>query len=47
MNIMFVLHSKHAFSDALEGVALEHFSLTPIAYLQPFFYASVLTLYLI
>ena len=45
MNIMFVLHSKHAFSDALEGVASKIFSLGPLAYLQhPSFYASVFDL---
>ena len=26
MNVMFVLHSKHAFSDALEGVASKSFA---------------------
>ena len=45
MSIMFVLHSKHAFSGALEGVSLKIFSFAPLACLQPpFFCASVLNL---
>ena len=34
---MFVLRSKKAFSDILEGVASKTFSLAPLADLIPFF----------